>query len=141
VIEQPEECEDGNFVSGDGCDPYCQYEHTCGDGVIELGEECDDGNTNGLDGCSASCTEEICLIELPGDATLSGEVNAADIIFSISWIFKGGPGPLPCHAAGDVNCSGLITSADIIYLVEYVFKSGAPPCDICNDSPLGPGCI
>jgi len=70
-----EECDDGNFVGGDGCSPTCKIEHgytcfvnytdpecakgaclslcfaTCGDGIVAQEEECDDGNSFQGDGC------------------------------------------------------------------------------------------
>ncbi len=61
IIEAPEECDDGNTVSGDGCSATCTLEPKCGNGIVDLGEECDDGNTVSGDGCSATCTiEPIC---------------------------------------------------------------------------------
>ena len=54
-----EECDDGNTVTGDGCDEHCFVE-ACGNNVIQAGEACDDGNTAGGDGCSADCTENDC---------------------------------------------------------------------------------
>jgi len=70
-----EECDDGNFVGGDGCSPTFKIEHgyscfvnytdpecakgsclslcfaTCGDGIVAQEEECDDGNSYQGDGC------------------------------------------------------------------------------------------
>ena len=77
-----------------------------------------------------------CLIDIPGDANVSGALTSADIIYLIMFIFKGQACPLPCCATGDVNCSGAVTSGDVIYLVNHVFKGGPFPCDICNDSPM-----
>ncbi|CAI2359689.1 unnamed protein product [Moneuplotes crassus] len=69
-------CDDGNTVSGDGCDQYCQEEGTppcysthlstsiceksCGNGIkqSEDSEECDDGNLTDGDGCASNCTVE-----------------------------------------------------------------------------------
>lgn len=47
-VEADEVCDDGNVVSGDGCDSVCKAE-SCGDGIIQsgLGEECDGTNLNG----------------------------------------------------------------------------------------------
>ena len=59
-VTPPEQCDDGNNLSGDGCSSTCTLEVMagCGNGVLELGEECDDGNRIGGDGCSAFCTRE-----------------------------------------------------------------------------------
>lgn len=56
---------------------------------------------------------------------------ASDIIYLVSYAFKGGAAPLPVAAVGDVNCDGVVTSSDILYMVAHVFKSGAPPCNVC----------
>jgi cysteine-rich repeat protein len=136
IVECGEECDDGNFIAGDGCDPACQWEPSvCGNCVVEAGEECDDGNKTNGDGCDATCLDE-CPILLTGDVDTSGSINSSDIIYLLNYVFlRGGPTPRPCPAAGDVNCTGSVTSADIIYLVNYVFKSGPAPCEPCA-SPI-----
>jgi fibro-slime domain-containing protein len=73
VIDQGEQCDDGNKVGGDGCTRLCQIEAgfscptpgqacvltaVCGDGVLASTEACDDGNTTSGDGCSSTCTIE-----------------------------------------------------------------------------------
>ena len=55
VVEEGEQCDDGNTVDGDGCSSTCQIEACCGNGILEPGEECDDGNNTSGDGCSADC--------------------------------------------------------------------------------------
>ncbi len=50
-----EECDDGNTVAGDGCDPNCTLSR-CGNGALAPGEECDDGNTAAGDICDPDCT-------------------------------------------------------------------------------------
>ncbi len=52
-----EECDDGNFINGDGCDSNCSFPR-CGNGVVGKGETCDDGNDEGEDGCSSTCQIE-----------------------------------------------------------------------------------
>ncbi len=54
-VESPEECDDGNLTSLDGCDENCLIE--CGNGVLDPGELCDDGNRVSYDGCSATCQD------------------------------------------------------------------------------------
>jgi len=59
-----EACDDGNTISGDGCDSLCQSElppPECGNGGIpETGEQCDDGNTNNNDACTNQCLNNVC---------------------------------------------------------------------------------
>jgi cysteine-rich repeat protein len=51
VIEDSEQCDDGNGVPGDSCAGNCRL-YNCGDGLVDGPfEECDDGNTLGGDGC------------------------------------------------------------------------------------------
>ncbi|WP_422884877.1 DUF4215 domain-containing protein [Nannocystis pusilla] len=54
-VEGGEECDDGNDVEGDGCEPSCVPTPQCGNSMIEQGEVCDDGNTEDGDECSADC--------------------------------------------------------------------------------------
>eukprot|EP00961_Rhodomonas_salina_P037329 501695-Rhodomonas_salina.1 len=82
-----EQCDDGNFVNGDGCSDACTIEDgwyvpiarpcntsilapICGDGRRLGDEECDDGNLWCWDGCSDACTVECgwtCEQNLGGD--------------------------------------------------------------------------
>ncbi len=57
VVNDGEECDDGNNVACDGCSATCTQE-TCGNGIVECDEECDDGNNAGGDGCSPDCRNE-----------------------------------------------------------------------------------
>jgi hypothetical protein len=63
---------------------------------------------------------------LRGDVDHDDDVDAADILLLVSYIFRGGPAPDPLDS-GDVDGMPPITSADVIYLVNYVFKGGPPP--------------
>lgn len=60
VKEVTEQCDDGNTVSGDGCENDCTKTvapaAVCGNGVKEGTEQCDDGNKVPGDGCENDCT-------------------------------------------------------------------------------------
>lgn len=59
-INSPQEtCDDGNSISGDGCDINCKPTG-CGNGVRAGSEACDDGNLFSGDGCDANCTVTGC---------------------------------------------------------------------------------
>ncbi|HYQ44753.1 MAG TPA: DUF4215 domain-containing protein [Polyangiaceae bacterium] len=73
VVDADEGCDDGNAMSGDGCDGTCKVEHgyscstpgekctttlVCGDGEAGPDEACDDGNAKSGDGCSETCAVE-----------------------------------------------------------------------------------
>jgi hypothetical protein len=62
-----------------------------------------------------------------GDANSDGEVNVADAVHEINYVFKGGPAPSPLEA-GDANCDGEVNVADAVYTINYVFKGGPAPC-------------
>jgi hypothetical protein len=76
---------------------------------------------------------------VPGDANNDGEVNVADIIFLMNYLFLGiGP---PCIIeAGDPDSSCVIDVGDMIYLGNYLFaetsapKRGCVPCPTSKQS-------
>ncbi len=59
VEESDEQCDDGNSISGDGCNSSCQTEFddgaVCGNGIKESREQCDDGNNEDGDDCTSIC--------------------------------------------------------------------------------------
>jgi hypothetical protein len=61
-----------------------------------------------------------------GDATGDGEVDAADVVFLLNYLFAGGPAPAPLEV-GDADCSGEVDVADVIFLLNYLFVGGPPP--------------
>ena len=72
ILAGSEECDDGNYVSNDGCSKQCKREENfhcptpgapcladiCSDGVMTGDETCDDGNLTDGDGCSSECKIE-----------------------------------------------------------------------------------
>ncbi|TFH64200.1 MAG: hypothetical protein E4G91_06565 [Candidatus Zixiibacteriota bacterium] len=65
-----------------------------------------------------------------GDADGSTEIDIADVVYLISYIFSGGGAPSPL-LAGDADCSLDINVADAVYLINYIFSGGAVPCAVC----------
>jgi agmatine/peptidylarginine deiminase len=61
-----------------------------------------------------------------GDANSDSDINVADAVFLINYVFKGGPAPEPM-LAGDANSDGELNVADAVFIINYVFKSGSPP--------------
>lgn len=59
MVNEGEECDDGNTKNNDGCSSDCKYEY-CGDGIVQaaLGEQCDDGGYRNDDGCDMFCQIE-----------------------------------------------------------------------------------
>jgi hypothetical protein len=66
-----------------------------------------------------------------GDADGGGDIDIADAVYLVNYIFSGGtaPGPL---ASGDADCDDGITIADVVYLVSYIFSGGPAPCATCK---------
>ena len=58
VVDDGEECDDGNAASGDSCRPDCTVER-CGDGIVDPGEACDDGAANGSGRCCAGTCQPV----------------------------------------------------------------------------------
>jgi len=58
-----------------------------------------------------------------GDVNGTLNVNVADIVYLVSYVFKFGPEPDPLYG-GDANGDGKVNIADIVYLVAFVFKFG-----------------
>ncbi|MBN1205896.1 MAG: DUF4215 domain-containing protein [Myxococcaceae bacterium] len=54
-----EACDDGNILSGDGCNADCRSNEQCGNNIVDIGEVCDDGNSvSGDRTCSADCLSD-----------------------------------------------------------------------------------
>jgi N-acetylneuraminic acid mutarotase len=80
-----------------------------------------DADSNGVgDVCDYVC----------GDANSDRQVNVADAVFLISYVFKGGPAPIPV-CAGNANGDGGTNVGDAVYLIAYVFSGGPPPNVFC----------
>lgn len=69
-IDPLEQCDDGNLIANDGCEPTCWPSQRCGDGVVDAWERCDDGNLLPGDGCEPTCT--------PTPACGDGHVDAGE---------------------------------------------------------------
>ena len=71
--------------------------------------------------------DRICIHEyINGDVNADSVINLGDVVYLISYLYKGGPEPSPVEA-GDCNCDGIVDVGDIVYLVSYLYKGGPPP--------------
>jgi len=59
-----------------------------------------------------------------GDVNGDSQINLADILYLVNYIFKAGPPPI---GNGDVNGDDNIRLTDVILLVNYIFKAGPSP--------------
>jgi len=61
-----------------------------------------------------------------GDANGDLDINVGDAVMLITYIFKGGPAPVPLES-GDSNCDGTENIGDAVHLINFIFKGGPPP--------------
>ena len=62
-----------------------------------------------------------------GDNDPLDDINVADLVYLVNYIFKGGP-VYECEDEANVDGIDLVNVADLTYLVNYIFKGGnAPP--------------
>jgi len=61
-----------------------------------------------------------------GDANQDSQVSVSDIVYLITYLYKGGEPPNPL-SSGDCNCDGQVSISDIIFLINYLFKGGPAP--------------
>jgi hypothetical protein len=61
-----------------------------------------------------------------GDCNDDKQVDLADVVYVVTYLFDGGPAPDPIQAA-DVNLDGKVDIADAVYLVNYLFIGGPAP--------------
>jgi hypothetical protein len=57
---------------------------------------------------------------LRGDANRDDRVNLADAIFTLNFLYRGGPAP-PCEDAADADDDGKISMEDPIVTLWYLF--------------------
>jgi len=63
-----------------------------------------------------------------GDANDDAVINVGDVVYLVTYLYKGGPEPIPVVDAGDVNHDCVVNVGDIVYLVTYLYKGGPAPC-------------
>jgi hypothetical protein len=61
-----------------------------------------------------------------GDANGDGLIDVGDVVYLVSYLYKGGPAPDPLWV-GDCNCDGTTNVGDVVYLVAYLYRGGDPP--------------
>ena len=62
-----------------------------------------------------------------GDPTGNGNINLADVIYLVNYVFKMGPAPIPEKCDGDANNDTKVNLSDIIFLINFVFKDAPAP--------------
>jgi hypothetical protein len=99
------------------------------DGIATWDDNCPedynpDQSDNDGDGLGDICDWEC------GDANGDGDISVGDVVFLISYIFRGGSAPVPVEA-GDANCDDDVNTGDAVYLISLVFRGGPAPCTDC----------
>jgi hypothetical protein len=61
-----------------------------------------------------------------GDVNGDGIVNVGDVVYLVSYLYKGGPPPDPVRM-GDCNCDDIVNVGDVVFLVSYLYKGGPEP--------------
>lgn len=61
------------------------------------------------------------------DCDCSGDIDIADLVYLVDFMFTGGPEPDP-YQTGNIDGIGVfIDIADLVYLVDFMFNGGPPP--------------
>ena len=63
---------------------------------------------------------------LRGDLTGDEQVNIADVIYLVNYLFRGGSAP-EHPLSSDANCDGIVDLGDLIYIIDYLYKGGPKP--------------
>lgn len=62
-----------------------------------------------------------------GDVDCSGgDINIADLVYLVDFMFNDGPPPDPYYV-GNIDGIGPIDISDLVYLVDFMFNEGPPP--------------
>lgn len=133
TLEAGEVCDDGNSVSGDGCNAICSSTEACGDGVLDAGEQCDDGNLVDGDCCSSTCQFEAAGSPCPDDGLFCNGSEACDGSGTCGRHLNAPcSGQPPCGRCNEATQACLAPAGVICY------QSFAPcdPAEVCDGTNL-----
>jgi hypothetical protein len=68
-----------------------------------------------------------------GDANGDGACDVGDAVYTMNYIFKYGPEPVPFPLAADANGDTTVNVGDPVYIIAYVFQGGPEPVNGCPD--------
>ncbi|MCK4460191.1 MAG: hypothetical protein KAW46_00215 [candidate division Zixibacteria bacterium] len=102
-----------------------------GDGVYCGCDNCEhvynpDQTDSNWDGVGDACVGYCCIIRGDIDHNGSPQIDIADLVFMVDFMFTSGPPPI-CGGEMDVNASGAFDISDLVYMVEYMFEDGPAP--------------
>jgi cysteine-rich repeat protein len=120
VVGPPEQCDDGNSVSGDGCTEACVIEF-CGDGVVNGGgERCDDGNDVAGDGCDANCALEREVVKCQEAVAKAGRTYATGRLKALQ------------------DCRNQLNKGKLLYLADVPTTPVTNPADCAHEERTVP---
>jgi hypothetical protein len=93
---------------------------------------------NGAEASVAFTVKPHCPTFRRGDVNASGDVDIADPIFLLGWLYGGSNETPPCLDAADANDDGDVNIADPIKILTYLYASGQDlpfPSAICGRDP------
>ena len=65
----------------------------------------------------------------PGNVNGDATINIFDITYTISYLYMGGPAPIPYELCnGDPNKDCTCNIFDITYTISFLYLGGPPPC-------------
>jgi hypothetical protein len=72
-----------------------------------------------------------------GDVNNNGVVDLGDIVYLITYQYRGGPPPVPCMCVADVNNNDVVDLGDLVYLLTFQYRGGPAPDPNCCNPPWG----
>ncbi|UCB51637.1 MAG: dockerin type I repeat-containing protein, partial [Candidatus Zixiibacteriota bacterium] len=133
-IQDPDSIVDRNIVLTAskieaGIDPDQEAQFTLVEILAPLGEAQMQALVDTARAIVAREREQAGLPAICGDCNGSFVVDVGDIVYLVSYLFKGSAPPKCPVSRGDCNSDGIINVADIVYLIRFLYRGGpAPVC-------------
>jgi hypothetical protein len=84
------------------------------------------------DFCGNDSADIFLRIYLKGDVNSDREIDVADAVYLVNYIFAAGPVP-EIIASGDLNCDDQISISDAVAIINFIFIGGNEPGDVDGD--------
>jgi hypothetical protein len=70
-----------------------------------------------------------------GDVNNDSVVDVGDIVYLVSYLYRGSSAPLPQSCKGDVNNDDIVNVGDVVFLVSFLYRGGPAPNPNCCNPP------